>query len=91
MKLIDYEDIMVKIRLARGGRKKAPFYKIVVTNSKSPRDGRFIEQIGYYNPLLEDQKGCSLNINRLEYWVGVGAQLSNQVNALYKACKKNAA
>lgn len=80
---------MVKIRLARGGRKKAPFFKIVVTDSRSARDGKFIEQIGYFNPLLDDLKGCSLNVERLEYWVGVGAQLSNQVRSLYKAVKES--
>jgi small subunit ribosomal protein S16 len=79
---------MVKIRLARGGRKKSPFYKIVVCDSRSPRDGRFIEQIGYFNPLLEGLEGFSLNMERIEYWMGVGAQASNRIKSLYNCAKK---
>lgn len=79
---------MVKIRLARGGRKKAPFYKIVVADSRSPRDGRFIEQLGFFDPLLENLEGCKLNIERLEHWIANGAQLSNRVKSIYKAVKK---
>ena len=82
---------MVKIRCARGGRKKSPFYRIVVADSRSPRDGRYIEQIGYFNPLLENLEGCSLNIEKLESWIGKGAQLSPKVKSLYKAMSKKAA
>ncbi|MEC7030651.1 MAG: 30S ribosomal protein S16 [Pseudomonadota bacterium] len=78
---------MVKIRFARGGRKSAPFYRIVVADSRSSRDGKFIERIGHFNPLLENQEGCVLNIERLEHWVGVGAQMSPRVKSLYKVMK----
>ena len=79
---------MVKIRLARGGRKKSPFYRIVVADSRSARDGKFIERIGHFDPLQENLQGCKLNIERLEYWVSVGAQMSARVKSLYKATKK---
>ena len=79
---------MVKIRLARGGRKKSPFYRIVVADSRSARDGKFIERIGHFDPLLENLQGCKLNVERLEHWVSVGAQMSARVESLYKAVKK---
>ena len=82
---------MVKIRLARGGRKKSPFYRIVVADSRSARDGKFIERIGHFDPLQEDLKGCELNVERLEHWVSQGAHMSARVNSLYKAVKKKAA
>jgi len=74
---------MVVIRLARGGAKKRPFYNIVATDSRNRRDGRFIELIGYYNPMASGQE-TSLNItaDRLAYWQGVGAQLSPTVARL---------
>ncbi len=78
---------MVKIRFARGGRKGAPFYRIVVADSRAARDGKFIERIGHFNPLLENQEGCALNIERLEHWVSVGAQISPRVKSLYKVMK----
>ena len=64
------------IRLSRGGSKKRPFYKIVVTDSRSPRDGRFIERIGSFNPLLakDDEKRVVLDVERAKHWVSVGAQ-----------------
>lgn len=78
---------MVIIRLARGGAKKRPFYSIVATDSRSRRDGRFIERIGFYNPVAS--KGESLRIaqDRLNYWRGVGAQLSPTVERLVKQAK----
>jgi small subunit ribosomal protein S16 len=82
---------MVRIRFARGGRKKSPFYKIVVADSRSARDGKFIEKIGHFDPLLEDLKGCALNVERLEHWVGVGAKMSPRVKSLYKALAKKQA
>lgn len=82
---------MVKVRLARGGRKKAPFFRIVVADSRKPRDGRYIEQLGYFDPLLENLEGCKLNVERLEYWISVGAQVSNRVQSIYKAAKKQTA
>jgi small subunit ribosomal protein S16 len=69
------------IRLSRGGSKKRPYYKIVVTDSRSPRDGRFIERIGSYNPLLakDDEKRVVLDIERAKHWVSVGAQPTDRV------------
>ena len=79
---------MVIIRLARGGRKKRPFYHIVVADSRSPRDGRFIEQLGFYDPIA--QKGESLRIaqDRLEYWQKTGAQLSSTVARLVRQARR---
>ncbi len=76
----------VAIRMARGGSKKRPFYRIVATNSTSPRDGRFLEQIGHYNPA---NKALELNIERYDYWLGVGAQPSPTMHRLAKTAKKN--
>ncbi|WP_336965075.1 30S ribosomal protein S16 [Sphingobium aquiterrae] len=69
------------IRLSRGGSKKRPYYKIVVTDSRSPRDGKFIERIGSYNPLLgkEDPKRVVLDLDRAKHWVAVGAQPTDRV------------
>ena len=71
----------LKIRLTRGGAKKRPFYSIVVTDARSPRDGRFIEKIGTYNPLLakDDEKRIVLDAERAKHWVGVGAQPTDRV------------
>ena len=79
---------MVKIRLRRMGAKKAPFYRIVVADSRYPRDGRFIEEIGYYNPMAAGQ-AVRLNVNqeRLAYWQSQGAQLSETVARLVKEAK----
>ena len=74
---------MVKIRLKRMGMKKKPFYRIVVTDSRSPRDGAFIEEIGYYNPLV-DPAEIKIDGERAKYWLGVGAQPSDTVRALLK-------
>ncbi len=71
----------LKIRLARGGAKKRPFYRIVVADSRCPRDGRFIEKLGTYNPLLDgdhDQR-VVVKEERLKYWLGVGAQPTDRV------------
>lgn len=76
---------MVVIRLARGGSKKRPFYSIVVADSHSRRDGRFIERIGFYNPVAnEKQERVRLQADRLNHWVGQGAQLSESVAKLVK-------
>ncbi|GAB4517290.1 MAG: hypothetical protein Kow00133_01600 [Amphiplicatus sp.] len=71
----------LKIRLARGGAKKRPFYSIVVAEAKSPRDGRFIEKIGVYNPLLakDDPKRVQYNEERVKHWLGVGAKPTDRV------------
>ena len=82
----------VKIRLRRMGAKKAPFYRIVVADSRYPRDGRFIEEIGYYNPMASGQAvRLSLCTERLAYWQSQGAQLSDTVARLVKEFKKTAA
>jgi small subunit ribosomal protein S16 len=76
---------MVKIRLSRGGAKKRPFYHIVVTDSRSARDGRNIEKIGYFNPVAKGQEiRLHVNDERAQYWLSVGAQLSERVSCLFK-------
>jgi small subunit ribosomal protein S16 len=71
----------LKIRLARGGAKKRPFYAIVVADARSPRDGRFIEKLGTYNPMLEKghAERVTLKEERLKHWLGVGAQPTDRV------------
>ena len=73
----------VKIRLRRMGAKKAPFYRIIVSDSRSPRDGRFIEEIGYYNPNTEP---CEVKVNEelAQKWLGTGAQPTATVSRLFK-------
>lgn len=74
---------MVKIRLARGGAKKRPFYHIVVTDVRNKRDGRRIERIGFFNPVARGkEERLRLDLERVEYWKGVGAQLSQRVKHL---------
>ncbi len=74
---------MVVIRLARGGTKKRPFYSIVAADSRSRRDGRFIERIGFYNPIATGAaESCRIAQDRLAYWQGVGAQMSPAVARL---------
>jgi small subunit ribosomal protein S16 len=74
---------VVKIRLARFGRKKKPFYRIVVTDSRKRRDSGWIESIGYYNPLT-NPKEIKIDMDRMNYWLGVGAQMSDRVSKLKK-------
>ncbi len=81
---------MVKVRLSRAGAKKRPYYHIVVTDKEKPRDGRFIEQIGTYDPSRPIAE-ASVDQSRLEYWVGVGAQVSDRVRDIAKEHKKAAA
>ncbi len=70
----------LKIRLARAGAKKRPFYAIVIADSRSPRDGRFIEKIGSFDPMLkEDAQRVVLNAERAQHWLGVGAQPTDRV------------
>jgi small subunit ribosomal protein S16 len=71
----------LKIRLARGGAKKRPFYSIVIADGRSPRDGRFIEKVGTYNPMLERDHAdrITLKEERLKHWLGVGAQPTERV------------
>ncbi|MBB3280518.1 30S ribosomal protein S16 [Mitsuaria sp. TWR114] len=83
---------MVVIRLSRGGSKKRPFYNIVVTDSRNRRDGRFIERVGFYNPVASgNAEGLRVSQDRVSYWVGVGAQLSPAVARLVDVSKKAAA
>lgn len=71
----------LKLRMARGGRRNLPFYRIVVTDSRSPRDGKFIEKIGTYNPMLanDNPQRVTLNTDRIKYWLSQGAQPSDRV------------
>lgn len=76
---------MVVIRLARGGSKKRPFYNIIVADSRCRRDGRFIERVGFYNPVAnEKQEGLRIQADRLNYWLSQGAKLSETVAKLVK-------
>lgn len=82
---------MVTIRLSRGGSKKRPFYHLTVTNSRSARNGRFIERIGFFNPVARGQEErLRIDADRLQYWVGQGAQLSERADQLVKESKKAA-
>ena len=83
---------MVVIRMARGGAKNRPFYNIVVADSRMPRDGRFIERIGFYNPIAKDnEESIRLAQDRLTYWRGVGAQASPTVERLIAQAAAKAA
>lgn len=76
---------MVIIRLARGGSKKRPFYNMVVADSRNRRDGRFIERVGFYDPLAaKGQEGLRVNLDRVTFWQNNGAQLSETVARLVK-------
>lgn len=82
---------MVTIRLQRGGAKKRPFYQMVVTDSRNARDGRFIENVGFFNPVARGQEEkVRVDLNRVEHWVGQGAQLSDRVAKLIKDVRKAA-
>ncbi|MEL6233953.1 MAG: 30S ribosomal protein S16 [Pseudomonadota bacterium] len=82
----------MKIRLARGGSKKRPFYSIVAADSRMPRDGRFIEKLGTYNPLLpkDSEERVKLNLERVQYWVSEGAQPTDRVARFLEAAGVNA-
>ena len=74
---------MVIIRLSRGGYKKSPFYHVVVTDNRNKRDGRYIERVGFFNPMARGQEQrLRLNLERIEHWRSVGAQLSDRVAKL---------
>ena len=77
----------MKIRLARGGSKKRPFYRIVAADSRMPRDGRFIEKLGTYNPLLpkDSEERVKMNMERIEYWLGQGAQPTDRIARMLEA------
>ena len=81
---------MVKIRLARGGAKKRPFYHIIVTDSRNARDGRNIERVGFYNPVATGgEKRVEIDTGRVKHWVDNGAQLTDKVAVLYKDALKS--
>ena len=83
---------MVVIRLTRGGSKKKPFYHLVAADKRSARDGRYIERLGYYNPSAAGQElKLKFDQERVDYWVGNGAQPSDRVKALFKQAAKDAA
>jgi small subunit ribosomal protein S16 len=80
---------MVVIRLARGGAKKRPFYNIVVADSRERRDGRFIERVGFYNPMAAaNEQGLRVALDRVTHWTGHGAQMSPTVTRLVGQAKK---
>ena len=83
---------MVTIRLARHGAKKNPFYHITVADRAESRDGRFIERLGFYNPVAKGQsEGLRVDLERVDYWLSVGAQPSEMVGKLIKQARKAAA
>ena len=83
---------MVTIRLARGGAKDRPFYHVVVTDSRNSRDGRYIERLGFFNPLARgNEETLRLDTDRIDYWQSVGAQPSERVAKLIKNARKAAA
>ena len=76
---------MVTIRLSRGGAKKRPFYQVVVADSRSPRDGRFIERVGFFNPIATGKaERVRIDLDRVNYWVAQGASLLDRVASLVK-------
>ena len=77
---------MVKIRLARGGAKKKPYYRIVVADVREKRDGKFIERIGFYNPMIQENR-FEIDSERAKYWLSVGAQPTDRVRKLMKQAK----
>ena len=82
---------MVVIRLSRGGAKKRPFYNIVVADSRERRDGRYLERLGFYNPMAaESEEGLRVAQDRVTYWVGVGAQMSPTVKRLVETARAKA-
>jgi small subunit ribosomal protein S16 len=82
---------MVTIRLARGGAKKRPFYSIVVADSRNARDGRYLERLGFFNPVARGQaERVRLDLERVAYWISNGAQASDRVASLIKEAQKSA-
>ena len=77
----------MKIRLARGGSKKRPFYRIVAADSRMPRDGRYVEKLGTYNPLLpkDSEERVKMDVERIQYWMDQGAQVTDRVSRFLEA------
>ncbi|MCG7601706.1 30S ribosomal protein S16 [Halomonas sp. McH1-25] len=83
---------MVTIRLARGGAKKRPFYHLTVSDSRKSRDGRFIERVGFFNPVARGQEErLRVDLDRVSHWQGQGAQVSDRVAELIKEARKQQA
>lgn len=83
---------MVTIRLSRGGAKKQPFYSVVVADSRRARDGRYIERVGFFNPVARgNQERLRLDVDKIDSWIAKGAQPSDRVASLVKEAKKAAA
>lgn len=82
---------MVSIRLSRAGAKKRPFYHLVVTDSRNRRDGRYIERVGFYNPVgKEHEQNLNIDVERIDYWLAQGARPSERVMALLQSHRKAA-
>ncbi|MFW2405507.1 MAG: 30S ribosomal protein S16 [Gammaproteobacteria bacterium] len=80
---------MVSIRLSRGGAKKRPFYHIVVTDQRNRRDGRYLERVGFFNPVAKGQEEIlRIDVERVDHWIGNGAQTSARVASLLKSYRK---
>ena len=79
----------MKIRLARGGSKKRPFYRIVAADSRMPRDGRFVEKLGFYHPLLpkDSEARVKLDVERIKYWLDKGAQPTDRVSRMLESAE----
>jgi small subunit ribosomal protein S16 len=89
---VNYGNVMVSIRLSRAGAKKRPFYHLVVTDSRNRRDGRYLERVGYFNPVgLDHEENLRIDLERVDYWIGQGAQPSERVASLLKKHRKAAA
>ena len=83
---------MVSIRLSRGGAKKRPFYHIIVTDSRNRRDGRYIERLGYFNPIaVGGERKLKVDLDRTDYWLSQGAQLSDRVATWMKQARSSEA
>lgn len=83
---------MVTIRLTRGGAKKRPFYHLVVSDSRNRRDGRYLERLGFFNPMsVEGEEGLRIDLERVDHWLGHGAQPSERVAQLLKTFRKQQA
>ncbi|MCB9637644.1 MAG: 30S ribosomal protein S16 [Myxococcales bacterium] len=81
---------MVKIRLARYGSKKRPVYRVVVCDERAPRDGRFIERVGWFDPRMKTEGALKMDLERIQYWIGTGAQPSDKVRSLIERARKGA-
>ncbi|MCB1582640.1 MAG: 30S ribosomal protein S16 [Marinicella sp.] len=82
---------MVKVKLVRHGAKRAPFYKVVATDSRNAGDGKALERLGFFNPMARGQEvKLNLNIERINHWISQGAQVSDRVGSLMKQAQKSA-